>query len=430
MRERLIAAFVGLTIAVVALYGIPRAYIVAEQVQQNEERKIERSLDLLAVLLVERSSDAAPITEEFLSRLLNEAERIEYVAPDGASTIAAGALVSGETHDIVKSIPLENGGSVTLSRASDLIEQRIADAVLPVVLIGIALILGSVLLGLALARRLSRPFQDLARVADELGSGRFDVEVPHYRVPEAEEIAFALRSSTDALRELVRREHEFAANASHQLRTPVTALRLELEDLAMWPETPPVVAEELGRALRELDRLSETVTELLALARGQRLAAVASADLAAIVRDAEQRWAPAVKAERRRISVSTPDTPLPSLVPPGPVSQILDVLIENALRHGRGPIAVSAVDRGTHVELAVADRGPRPSDQGIFARATRGDASAGEGIGLAVAQELATALGGHLLLAEGEATTFTLLLAKPGDAGVGLGASAAQSPAL
>lgn len=430
MRERLIAAFVGLTIAVVALYGIPRAYIVAEQVQQNEERKIERSLDLLAVLLVERSSDAAPITEEFLSRLLNEAERIEYVAPDGASTIAAGALVSGETHDIVKSIPLENGGSVTLSRASDLIEQRIADAVLPVVLIGIALILGSVLLGLALARRLSRPFQDLARVADELGSGRFDVEVPHYRVPEAEEIAFALRSSTDALRELVRREHEFAANASHQLRTPVTALRLELEDLAMWPETPPVVAEELGRALRELDRLSETVTELLALARGQRLAAVASADLAAIVRDAEQRWAPAVKAERRCISVSTPDTPLPSLVPPGPVSQILDVLIENALRHGRGPIAVSAVDRGTHVELAVADRGPRPSDQGIFARATRGDASAGEGIGLAVAQELATALGGHLLLAEGEATTFTLLLAKPGDAGVGLGASAAQSPAL
>ena len=73
MRERLIAAFVGLTIAVVALYGIPRAYIVAEQVQQNEERKIERSLDLLAVLLVERSSDEAPITEEFLSRLIYDA---------------------------------------------------------------------------------------------------------------------------------------------------------------------------------------------------------------------------------------------------------------------------------------------------------------------------------------------------------------------
>jgi len=430
MRERLIAAFVGLTIAVVALYGIPRAYIVAEQVQQNEERKIERSLDLLAVLLVERSSGAAPITEDYLSRLLNEAERIEYVAPDGASTVAAGSEVSDESHDIVRSIPLENGGSVTLSRASALIEQRIADAVMPVVLIGVALILGSVIFGFWLARRLSRPFQDLARVADALGSGRFDVEVPHYRVPEAEEIAFALRSSTDALRELVRREHEFAANASHQLRTPVTALRLELEDLAMWPETPPVVADELGRALRELDRLSETVTELLALARGQRLAAVAEVDLAAVVREAEARWSSSVAGERRRISASTPDAPLPSFVPPGPVTQILDVLIENALRHGRGHIALSAVDRGTHVELAVADDGPRPGDQGIFARATRGDASAGEGIGLAVAQELATALGGHLLLAEGETTTFSLLLAKPGDAGVGLGASVVERRAL
>src|SRR6478672_2316448 len=285
MRERLIAAFVGLTIAIVALYGIPRAYIVAELVQQSEERKIERSLDLLAILLVERSSDPAPITEEYLASLLNEAERIEYVSPDGASTIAAGAALSDGAQDIVRSIPLENGGQVTLARASDLVEQRVADAVMPVVLLGIALILGSVLLGFWLARRLARPFQDLARVADELGSGRFDVEVPHYRVPEAEEIAFALRSSTDALRELVRREHEFAANASHQLRTPVTALRLELEDLAMWPETPPVVADELGRALRELDRLSETVTELLALARGQRLAAVAEVDLGAIVRE-------------------------------------------------------------------------------------------------------------------------------------------------
>lgn len=412
MRERLIAAFVGLTVAVVALYGIPRAYIVAEQVQQSEERKIERSLDLLAVLLVERSADAAPIDEAFLTRLLNEAERIEYVDPDGVTTIAAGGDVPDETRDIVRSIPLENGGSVTLSRASDLIEQRIADAVMPVAAIGIALILASVLLGFWLARRLSRPFQDLARVADELGSGRFDVEVPHYRVPEAEEIAFALRSSTDALRELVRREHEFAANASHQLRTPVTALRLELEDLAMWPETPPVVAEELSRALRELDRLSDTVTELLALARGQRLAAAAEIDVAALVRGAGERWKAAARDEQRPLVAHGPEAPLRLLALPGPIDQIVDVLVENALRHGTGAITLSAADRATHVEIAVADEGRRPSDQGIFARAARGATSAGEGIGLAVAQELATALGGHLLLADAPQTTFTLLLPK------------------
>ncbi|MCY7288848.1 MAG: hypothetical protein LH624_11520, partial [Cryobacterium sp.] len=75
MRERLIAAFIGLTIAVVGLYGIPRAYIVAEQVQVNEERRVERSVALVAILIAERQGEVAPVTEELLTRLLNEGER-------------------------------------------------------------------------------------------------------------------------------------------------------------------------------------------------------------------------------------------------------------------------------------------------------------------------------------------------------------------
>ena len=93
--------------------------------------------------------------------------------------------------------------------------------------------------------------------------GRFDVEVPHYGVPEAEAIGSALRRSARDLDALVRREREFAVSASHELRTPVTALRLEIEDVASWPQTPPDVAEELSRALAELDRLSATISTLL-----------------------------------------------------------------------------------------------------------------------------------------------------------------------
>ena len=412
MRERLIAAFVGLTIAVVALYGVPRAYFVADLVQQNEERTIERSLDLLAVLLTERSSVPAPITEEYLAKLLNQAERIEYVGPGGGGTVAAGEAVTGETQDIVRTVELEGGGSVTLSRSGGFIDQRIADAVMPVVFIGLGLILGSALLGFALARGLSRPFRDLARVAGELGSGRFDIEVPHYRVPEAEEIAFALRLSNEALRDIVRREQEFAANASHQLRTPITALRLELEDLALWPETPAVISDQLTRALLELDRLSDTVSELLDLARGQRLSAVTDVDLVTIVQQAGARWVAAARSENREVEMRGVSVPILTRVPPGPVHQILDVLIENSLRHGEGLIVLSAADRGTYVEIGVGDRGPRPPDQSIFARAVRSDSSTGEGIGLAVAKELAEALGGHLLLAPSTTTTFMLMLTK------------------
>jgi len=94
------------------------------------------------------------------------------------------------------------------------------------------------------------------------------------------------------------------------------------------------------------------------------------------------------------------------------VHQILDVLIENSLRHGEGLIVLSAADRGTYVEIGVGDRGQRPPDQSIFARAVRSDSSRGEGIGLAVAKELAEAIDGHLLLAPSTTTTFMLMLAK------------------
>jgi signal transduction histidine kinase len=410
MRERLIAAFVGLTIAVVALYGVPRAYIVAEQVQLNEERKVERSLDLLVALLEERTDNSAVITEEYLSEFLNEAERIEYVAPDGVTTVAAGVVLSGDERDIARTSAVADGGSVTLARAGEFIQRRVTEAVLPVIFTGVGLVLVSMLCGFWLARRLSRPFRELAHAAGELGSGSFDVEVPRYRVPEADEIAHALRSSRDSLRELVRREQEFAANASHQLRTPLTALRLELEDLSMWPETPTAVAESLEGALRELDRISATVTELLAVARGQRLASVAEVDLCTLARDAAQRWEVSVRAAKRKLSVRVPPRPIRALVPCGPVHQVLDVLIDNALRHGRGTITLAVEDEASYIEISVADSGERPPDGRIFARSVRGGSSEGEGIGLSVAQDLAAALDGHLLLAEQPSTRFRFLL--------------------
>src|SRR5690606_34813445 len=141
--------------------------------------------------------------------------------------------------DIIEQRDLPGGGSLTLSRSRDLINQRISDALVPLIAVGLGLTVLAAGFGYVIARRLSRPFGELAVAAERLGSGRFDVDPPHYKIPEAEAIGDALRGSSERLAELVRREREFAANASHQLRTPITALRLELEDLSLWPQTPP-----------------------------------------------------------------------------------------------------------------------------------------------------------------------------------------------
>jgi signal transduction histidine kinase len=407
VRDRLVAALVGMTVAMIAFYGVPRAYLLADLVSTQENRKIERSATLLAVVIEERGADATPVDEEFLGGLLNTGETIEYVAPDG-TTVTAGPTPDLE-RDIVHRRAVPGGGSLTLSRSGELIDQRISEALIPLILVGLGLTAFAAVVGFVLARWLSRPFGELAEAANHLGRGRFDIHFPHYSIPEAEAIGSALRTSSAQLDDLVRREREFAANASHQLRTPITALRLELEDLALWPETPPEVAKELNSYLPELDRLSSAINELLGLARGRRLGDAVQLDLSELVADVVSRWRSQVEASGHQL-VHVDNGPVPARVVPGPVLQILDVLIENAATHGTSPIQVEARAETRFVEIRVGDGGIRSIGNEVFQRGTSSKSGTEGGLGLTIATDLATTMGGYLKLAEGEHTTFVLML--------------------
>ncbi|PFG38283.1 signal transduction histidine kinase [Georgenia soli] len=429
MRDRLLAAFVTLTVLIVALYGIPRAYQVAGMVRAQEERKIERSVDLVAVVLAEHLADGDVVTEEYLEPMLNQAETLRYVAPDGTETVA-GPRFNPAPSDIVMSRDVDGGGTVTLTRAGGLIDERVSEAVYPLVAIGVGLVLVSAGVAVVVARRLARPFGELAASAERLGRGQFDLDVPRYAVPEADQIGASMRTAAERLADVVRREREFSANASHQLRTPVTALRLQLEDISLWPETPESVREELQHSLGELDRLSGAVTELLAMSRGRLTASAVELDLADLVDAAVARWS-VLAPEGRRV---VPDAggPVPCQVAAGPVGQILDVLVDNALKHGAGTVTVSARDEGTHLAVAVENEGARPTSSDLFRRRVSGSSSGGEGIGLAVARDLAGALGGRLALAPGTTTAFVLELprspARDASGGHGVSGTISMAP--
>jgi signal transduction histidine kinase len=408
MRERLVLVFVVLSIAIIACYGVPRAYMVVQQTHQEQERKIERSVDLLAALLPERAHTDG-VTDEYLEGLLQEAERIEYLDITGEPIAAAGEELTGHRNDIVMDRHLDDGTQVVLARSGTLIQDRVVEAVMPVVVLGLVLTVASGIAGFALARRLSRPFQDLAKAARQLGTGRFDLSAQEYTLPEAQEIGSALYNSSRQLEGLLERERQFAANSSHQLRTPITALRLELEDLTSWPETPPTVARQITHALGELDRLTAAVAELLDLARGKQLVHAKDTNLTHLLREAAKRWERHAATAGRALEVHGPPV-LPARLHPGAVGQILDVLIENALTHGAGAICLEAAESGTHLKISVQDEGPRPTQKDIFQRRiTHGD---GEGLGLAVAAELAQAAGGQLRLDPTRTTTFSLALPK------------------
>lgn len=396
MRDRLVIAFVGLTVAVIGLYGIPRAYFLADLVREQQKTTVAGTATALAALAGERTAAGGSVDAGLLESGLTGADRVEF-SVDDTETLAVGESVDDEG-GIVETRILPDGSTLRLSVSGDTVSKGIRDAITPLVLLGLALAVGSAVFGLGLARRLSRPFQELADYSRDLGHGRFDIEVPSYAVPEAEAIGASLRNAAGQLDELVRREREFAANASHQLRTPITALRLSLEDLSLWPETAPGVRAELELGLGELDRLSSAIDELLDLARGQRLETHQDVDLAALVAATAARWRRQLDEQGRALVVAG-DATIPTRLAAGPVEQVLDVLVDNARLHGHGTITVESRDAGTHLEVAVRDDGQRRIGPEVFRRGvtSRGEAD-GHGVGLAVASELAEMCGGHLSL--------------------------------
>ncbi|MBE7326002.1 HAMP domain-containing histidine kinase [Nocardioides sp. Y6] len=407
MRERLVAALVGLTVAMIAMYAVPRAYLLADQVERDEEVKVSRNATMLAALLVEREEAGNVIDEEYLTRFQLERGSIDYVSPTGEQVRVGEPGEAGTV--LVEERELGNGGSLRLTRSDQVIRDRVSEALIPLVSVGLGLIVFSAIVGYLLARRLSRPFDELAAAAEQLAAADFDLELREYAVPEAEAIGSALRLASTQLDELLRREREFAANASHQLRTPITALRLTLEDLSMWPETPPAVADELTANIGELDRLSEAITDLLELSRGRRLAEAVELDLRDLVGRALGRWAPQLEEHDRPLVQDTPE-PLVVHVAPGPVLQVLDVLIENACSHGQGRVTVGAHRLDAFVHLTVSDEGTTTVSNEVFNRGTQGADSTGHGLGLTIAAQLAASLGGRLSVADTDTTTFVLAL--------------------
>lgn len=403
MRDRLFVSFVAVILAVVAAFLLVRGYAVSERIQADQRHELEQSAEIMAGLLATTDD----IDAQQLRSLLYDGQQVNYLDAAGRTIIASQHATAAD-HDmperlsVTRAVP--GGGRVTLSLRGDVLDDRVAAALLPLVVSCLALAGLAIAVAAWLSRRLARPFRELAEVAEVIGRGEFDVTVPRYRVPEADTLARVLRASAADLDVLTRREREFAAHASHALRTPITAARLELEDLAIAPETPPAVVGRLSDAVEQLDRLNTTVAGMLQTTR-DRVGANGDVDLAALVRDAAERWrGPA----RGRCVVDDCEDVVAVRLPVGALLQLMDALLGNAVANGEGTIRVSVVEAAQYAEVRVADEGSRNR----AAEAVKRAVSSGSG-GLASATELAESLGGQLRLTNDATTTFSLVLPIP-----------------
>jgi signal transduction histidine kinase len=214
------------------------------------------------------------------------------------------------------------------------------------------------LIGYAISRRLSAPFRQLAVAAAALGRGRFDLELPRTRIPEARAIAQALGISAGQLEDRLRRERDFAEQASHLLRTPLTGLRLELEELTLRDDLPQDARDAAARGLHSVDEMNAVAGELVQLSRSATLVRGAELPLRDLATQLAQRWADRLAARDRTLSASA-EGDLTLTYTPGPIEHVLDLVLAEVVRRGSGAVRIAFEGQeGGHLRVRVSADGP------------------------------------------------------------------------
>jgi signal transduction histidine kinase len=268
-------------------------------------------------------------------------------------------------------------------------------------------------LTVVLAGRLARPVEELAEAAGRLGAGDPRPLGRRYGVAELDQVADGLDSSARRLSSLLAADRELAVDASHQLRTPLTALSMRLEEMIAAADDPDVVREEGSAALAQAERLADVVSQLLSLSPARR-ATAASAELTGIDEIVQQQvveWEPAFRRAGRKLVVIGVRG-LQAHVTPGGLAQVLATLLDNALMHGGGTVTIQTSQSARSVVIEVRDEGngvPPDLVSRIFERSVSGRPE-GTGLGLALARTMAAADGGRVVLVKAKPATFAVFL--------------------
>jgi signal transduction histidine kinase len=436
LRTRLLAAFAYVLVLVIVALEVPLVLNVARRVDTEVKAQAAADAQLVAASaaaelgtrdvadlrrIVDRASDDSggrvlvvdqegvvvadsadqtgnyggrPEVREALAGRISQGRRFSDTLDQTLLYTAVPVVVQGDV-----------GGAVRVTQSVDAIDRRVRRDVLG--LIGIGLV--ALVLGLAfawfLAGSLARPLQRLAATARRVEAGDLGARAEPEGSTENREVAHAFNDMTGRLEQVLVAQREFVANASHQLRTPLTGLRLRLEAASL--KAGPELSGELDAAEREVERLARLLTALLTLAReGDRPPARQAVSVAEALERAAERWEERAEQGGHRLELDCRD-PSHAGVSDEDLAIVLDNLIENALVYSPdgGAVTLECDRAGAEVTVAVSDEGPglTPGEEERvferFARGGSGGGTPGTGLGLAIVDTLARRWGGSARIA-------------------------------
>lgn len=420
MRRRLVLGTVLVIVAVLTALVPPVVILLRRAAERElEVRLSSQAADVSVAISDDILSGTTDNMGEQIAQIIPIGDSLVVLDSDGIELIHFGDPVSSA---VTGTADGPRGTTIRVSTSDVALSSRVRGPLLALGAFAVlSVALGAVLASIV-ARRLTRPLDDLARTAQRLGAGDFSAAVPAPSgIAEIDGIGAALSTSATRLDQMLASERSFTGDATHQLRTGLAGISLRLELIAAHGD--PAVRDDAEQAQMQLDRLSQTLDELLALARGAAGEQRADVDVHALVAAHCADWRSRAQRERRSVELGG-ESPT-WRVTPGFVGQVLDVLLDNALQHGRGAIVVTIHARSLTVRdegvldastCALLFDGPEP-----VADADQPPSMPAHGRGLALARRLARADGGSLELStpgggpavlpangSGPTTSFTL----------------------
>jgi len=453
VRTRIVRLTVLVTAVAFALFGIPLAAGLAKYFVDDQSAQLERLAEATAISVsTDLAAPRLPSTQRDPSLQIGvydrTGNRVGGTGPSRADPLVTGALAGVNTRTMFDGlfavgVPVTNGevitGAVVATETTADVIGRIALTWTFMLALGAAALGSAWLLARRQALRLSVPLQDLSSAAQRLGSGDFTVRTEPTGIAEIDSVNTSVNDTASRLGALVERERAFTAETSHQLRTPLAGLRLQLEAALDTPgaDLPQAIRE----SLTSVDRLQTTIEDLLRLARNTPRGAAEPLDIDVLVEHLAGRWQGTAAGRGRPLHIHVADPAPIGYLSGAAADQILAVLLDNAAYHGRGAVtvairdappeamAIDVIDEGSALDddqndVFLRRNGSDRSDDSAGRDSANGDSAGGRdsaagrdsaddsgrhGIGLALARRLAESEGGRLQLTNPNPTTFTLL---------------------
>lgn len=453
MTRRIVAGYLILTVVVLAVLMVPLGITHEHNLEQDLLLRMERDAGVVASLVQDAERTPTPAARE----------QIRTIAQGYSAETGARVAVTDATGEVVADTDPPAPGERTLrtrpevqaaldgtvatgSRYSETLGRELLYVAVPVAAsgtiygavrltypssevaaqarsywwllagVGVVTLLAVALVGWLIARWVARPLARLEDAAAQVGAGDLATRAPEDAgPPEVRALAHRFNAMVAQVEDLVGAQEAFVADASHQLRTPLTGMRLRIENLGA--QAGPGGEDDARAAIAEVDRLSQMVDSLLALARAERgEQQLVRVDVSALMAERADAWAD-LAAERGVEVRADVAQGLSARLPDGVLEQVIDNLVDNAVSACAGEatrasgatpeVVVGAVAADGRVRLVVTDDGPgmaaeeRTHAFDRFWRAPTSNPGQGSGLGLAIVQRLVHGAGGEVWLEDG-----------------------------